>query len=99
MHYKTITMNLLETNHEDYQSLCRSRQLLNTINRLAAELRADHLATILLLRDAHPGLDSYLIESQALELAVAHLQERLSSSVCDIVAAPSHSFPFRSPTF
>jgi hypothetical protein len=76
--YKTICLGLLEQRPEIYNQLRKSRMLLPTLNRLAGELKASHEAWQLELNETRPGSDSQ-IASEAMELAVKELEDRLSA--------------------
>lgn len=76
--YKTICLGLLEQRPEIYDQLRQTRTLLPTLNRLASELKARHQAWKLELQATRPGSDSQ-IASEAMELAVNELEDRLSA--------------------
>lgn len=78
--YLTITLELIEANPTLHQRLRQQRELLTTLHRLGNELKASHQTWQLRLREQRSTDDLGLLRSQALELAVAELQERLSSS-------------------
>jgi hypothetical protein len=77
MQYKTIVLQLLEQHPEMYDRLCRQRQVLSTIEHFASELRSLHLAWMGMLSDARPGSDPSQIASEARELALKDLEDRL----------------------
>lgn len=77
MHYKTIVLSLLEQRTDLYEQLRTIRQLLPTMEALATELRKQHLALTATLTQANPQSEPSQIPSQALELAVKELEERL----------------------
>jgi hypothetical protein len=76
--YKTICLGLLEQRPQIYDQLRQSRTLLPTLNRLASELKARHQAWIQDLQATRPGSDSQ-IASEAMELALSELEDRLSA--------------------
>jgi len=78
MMYKTICLQLLEQRPEIYDRLRQRRTLLPTLNRLASELKARHHAWIQELQATRPASDSQ-ITSEAMELAVNELEDRLSA--------------------
>jgi hypothetical protein len=78
MMYKTICLELLEQRPKMHEQLRKSRTLLPTLNRLASELKARHHAWIQELQATRPGSDSQ-IASEAMELAVNELEDRLSA--------------------
>ncbi len=78
MKYKTICLGLLEQHPAMYDQLRKRRTLLPTLNRLASGLKARHQAWIQELREIRSGSDSQ-IASEAMELAVKELEDRLSA--------------------
>jgi hypothetical protein len=78
--YLTITLNLIQANPTLHERLRQKRELLTTLHRLGHELKASHQMWQHRLRDQRPGDDLRLLQAQALELAIAELQERLLSS-------------------
>ncbi len=79
MQYKTIVLQLLEQHPEIYDPLRRQRQLLPTMEHYARELRSLHLAWKETLAQARPGSEESQIASEALELALKELEDRLSN--------------------
>ncbi len=77
MQYKTIIMELLE-NQPIQEKLRQERKLLTMIERLAIELRTNHLATKAALEAT--GVNSQSASSRAMESAVAELAASLSAS-------------------
>jgi hypothetical protein len=78
--YLTITLELIQANPMLHERLRQKRELLTTLHRLGNELKASHQTWQHRLRDQRPGDDRRLLQSQALELAIEELQDRLSSS-------------------
>jgi len=78
MLYKTIVLELIQDRPELYGQLHKRRLLLPTVNRLAGELNARHLAWKQELQAIRPGSDSQ-IASEAMEPAVKELEDRLSA--------------------
>ena len=78
MLYKTIILNLLEQNPPLHEELRRKRKLLATLNRLAEELREDHLVIKERLRKASPRMGKTQIATEALELALKDLCSALA---------------------
>jgi hypothetical protein len=78
--YLTITLDLIEAHPTLHRRLRQRRQLLATLHTLGHELKASHQAWQLRLRDQRPTDDLQSLRSQALELAMAELHDRLSSS-------------------
>ena len=79
MQYKSIVLQLLEQQTEIYNQLRRQRQVLLTTEHYANELRSFHLAWQETLNQARPGSDPSQIASEALELALKDLEDRLQS--------------------
>jgi hypothetical protein len=77
--YKTITLELIQEQPELHDRLRLSRQLLSTVNRYAAELKASHEAWKEHFGQARPDSDPGQISSEAMELAVQELRARLPS--------------------
>ena len=79
MHYKTIVLRLLQDRTELHEQLRSTRTLHSTMESLARELRDLHLNWQETLNKLHPGSDPSQIKSEALELALENLQDRLPS--------------------
>jgi hypothetical protein len=79
MHYKTITLGLIEERPTFHQELRASRTMLATLNRYALELKASHEAWTETIARLRPDSGSQQIASEALEMAIRELQERLPS--------------------
>jgi hypothetical protein len=77
MQYKTIVLQLLEQHPEIYDQLRRQRQVLPTMEHYALELRNLHLAWKETLTQASPDSDPSQIASEAMELALKDLEDRL----------------------
>jgi hypothetical protein len=78
MLYKTIVQSLLEANPHLHEELRQNRMLRTTLDRLAEELREDHLALKEQLRKAKPRNGETEIASEALEMAIADLSSALA---------------------
>ena len=78
MQYKTIVMELLEQNPELHNQLKQNRKLLQTIDAMALELKLRHEQTIAELAEQQPGVAYSVICSQATEIVISELQERLA---------------------
>ncbi|HTU22724.1 MAG TPA: hypothetical protein VMG10_32085 [Gemmataceae bacterium] len=78
MLYKTIILELIQNRPDLYEQLRKERMLLPTVNRLAGELKARHLAWKQELQETRPGSDSQ-IASEAAEQAVTEMEDRLSA--------------------
>ncbi len=79
MHYKTIVLNLLEDRPRLMRRLKRDRQLLATLETYALELKTSHETWRQELFKTKPGSAPEQLASEALELALADLQDRLPS--------------------
>ena len=80
MQYKTIVHELLQEQTELHEELRRTRRVLATIESYARDLKASHERWIQTLSQGSPPGDTARITSQALEMAVSELQERLQSA-------------------
>ena len=81
MLYKTIVLELIQEQPALHERLCTSRALLPTMNSYASELKTSHTTggrngSI----QAKPSCDPRQIASQALEIALEELKERLCSA-------------------
>lgn len=81
MQYKTIVLQLLEDRPEIHEQLRSSRQLLPTMERIAKELKTSHEAWKDQLSQARPGSDPSQIASEALEIALQELEDRLPTAL------------------
>jgi hypothetical protein len=77
MQYKTIVLALLQQQPELHEQLRLSRTLLATMNRYALELKASHEAWMERLGETRPGSDRSQLSSEAMEMAIQELQDRL----------------------
>jgi hypothetical protein len=80
MQYKTITLELLRERTDFFEQLRQQRKLLTTVERYARELKSGHEAWKKLLLQLRPGTAPNQIASEALEMALKELQERLPSA-------------------
>jgi hypothetical protein len=88
MMYKTIVLELLQEQYPVlHEQLRRERRLLKDLNQYAIELRTAHLAWMEELRRASPESDPSQVSSEAMELALQHLQGSLPSESPPTVAA------------
>ena len=79
MKYKTIVHELLHQRPQMLAELKKDRKLLPAMESYARELRASHLAWQELLSPLRPGRDQSQIASEALEMALKELEDRLPS--------------------
>ena len=77
MHYKTIVLELLQQRPEIHEQLRMSRKLLTTVEHYARELKTSHEAWKETLGQERPGSDQSQIASEALEMALRELEDRL----------------------
>lgn len=80
MHYKTIVLELIQQRSELHEQLRISRRLLPTLEAWGRELKTRHEAWRGRLWQATPGRNRGQIASEALELAVKELEDRLPST-------------------
>lgn len=79
MQYKTIVLELLKERTELHEQLRLTRRLLPTLETSARELKASHESWTATLSEANPSSDPSQIASEALELAIKELEDRLPS--------------------
>ena len=79
MQYKTIALGLIQEQPALYERLRSSKRLLPAMDAYAIELKASHEAWKEQLGQARPVSDPSQIASEAMELAIKELQDRLSS--------------------
>ena len=80
MQYKTIVLELLQQRPEMHEQLRKDRKLLPTMEIYAKELKTSHEAWKETLCQARPGSDQSQIASEALEMALKELEDRLPSA-------------------
>ncbi|MCZ2110713.1 MAG: hypothetical protein LC118_14295 [Dehalococcoidia bacterium] len=79
MHYKTITLELIQEQPDLYERLRSTKRLLPAMDAYANELKADHEARKEAIFRRRPGSDPTQAAAEALELAIRDLQDRLHS--------------------
>ncbi|HEY7313556.1 MAG TPA: hypothetical protein VH643_29670 [Gemmataceae bacterium] len=89
MQYKTIILELLEQRPRMHNQLRKSRKLLLMVERYARELKASHQACKDYLSQAKPGSSTSQIASEALEMALKELEDRLPNE-----SPPNETEPF-----
>jgi len=77
MSYITIVLALLEQRPLLYEQLCRERQLLPLLNRLALDLKSSHDTWQAELARNQPVSHPLQLRSEALELARAELEREI----------------------
>ena len=80
MQYKTIIHQMLEQRPELHSQLRKDRKLLPAMEIYARELRTSHLGWKEVLTGLRPGSDPTQIASEALEIALKELEDRLPSA-------------------
>jgi hypothetical protein len=80
MQYKTIVLELLKERTELHEQLRLTRRLLPTLETCAHELKASHESWKESLSEAKPGSDPSQIASEAMEMALKELEDRLPSA-------------------
>jgi hypothetical protein len=79
MHYKTITLELIQERPELYERLRSSKRLLPAMDAYAIDLKAYHESWMQQLSEARPKSDPSQIAAEALELAIEQLRDCLPS--------------------
>lgn len=77
MQYKTIVLEMLQMRAELHEKLRQEHKLLTTMERYAKELKASHEAMMGDLQKAHPDLPPAQTSSEAFEMALKELEDRL----------------------
>jgi hypothetical protein len=80
MQYKTIILELLEQRPQMHEELRKDRRLLPALELYSKELKTSHETWKERLAQAKPGSDPSQIASEALELALKELEDRLPST-------------------
>jgi hypothetical protein len=80
MQYKTITLELIQEQPTLYERLRSSKRLLPAMDAYAIDLKTSHDEWKDRIGQANPGSDPSQIATEALELAVQDLRDRLSSA-------------------
>ncbi len=79
MQYKTIVLELLQQRPQMHEQLRKERKLLTTLEIYARELKESHEGWKEQLLQARPGSDPSQIASEAMEMALKELEDRLPS--------------------
>jgi hypothetical protein len=80
MQYKTMILELLRQRPQMHDQLRKSRKLLPAMEFYAKELKTSHEAWKETLSEAKPGSDQSQIASEALEMALKEMEDRLPSA-------------------
>jgi hypothetical protein len=83
MQYKTIVHELLQQRTELHEQLRLTRRLKPTLETCARQLKASHQIWKERLSQTRPGSDPSQIASEALEMALKELEDRLPSGPVD----------------
>jgi chromosome segregation ATPase len=79
MQYKTIVHELLQQRPQMREQLRKSRRLLPTLEQYAKELKTSHEAWQEMLAQVRPGSNWNQIASEAFEIALKEMEDRLPS--------------------
>jgi hypothetical protein len=79
MRYKTIIHELLQQRPQMHEQLRKERKLLTTMEIYAKELKTSHEGWKELLSQMRPGSDPSQVSSEALEIALKEMEDRLPS--------------------
>jgi len=79
--YKTLTLQLLRNNRKIYHRLKQTRKTLPTLDLYSKELKRSHEGWKDSLSESRPGSDPSQIASEAMELALQELEDRLQSEL------------------
>ena len=77
MQYKTIIYELLQQRTQMHEQLRKERKLLTTMEFYAKELKESHEAWEETLGQQRPGSDPIQVSSEAMEIALKELEDRL----------------------
>lgn len=77
MQYKTIVLEMLKERTKLHEQLRQARRLLPAMEAYAKELKASHQSWMETLSAARPGSDPSQISSEAMEMALKELEDRL----------------------
>lgn len=77
MQYKTMILELLQQRPEMHEQLRKERKLLTTLEYYSKALKQSHEAWKEQLASASPGSHPSQISSEALEMALKELEDRL----------------------
>ncbi len=80
MHYKTIALELIRERRPLYNALRKQKKALETMELYAKELGERHVDIMETLSKANPEIDRKQIKSEALELAIQEVAERLDAA-------------------
>ena len=81
MQYKTMALELLRERTELYEELRLTRRLLPRLEDLAKDLKASHENWKQALTETKPGSEPSQVASEAIEMALKELEDRLPPAV------------------
>lgn len=79
MHYKTIALELIEDHPALHRALKAERRMLSALEAYAVELKTLHESWMKRLQASRPGSLPPQVSSEALELAIEALRDRLQA--------------------
>jgi hypothetical protein len=88
MQYKTIILELLRQRPQMHEQHRKSRKLLPAMEFYAKELKSSYEAWKETLSEAKPGSDQSQIASEALEMALKEMEDRLPSASSEGATEP-----------
>jgi predicted DNA-binding protein (UPF0251 family) len=88
MQYKTIILELIRQNEPLHDRLRSNRNLLATVDRLAAQLKADHETYLNQMVTQEPAASRSAVSQQAFEMAIKEAEEQLMAMTPAEVTVP-----------
>jgi hypothetical protein len=89
MQYKTIILELIQQNEPLHDRLRSQRNLLTTVDRLAAQLKADHETYLNEMTMQEPAASWPAVSQQAFEMAIKEAEEQLTAMTPAEVMVPA----------
>ena len=89
MQYKTIILELIQQNEPLHDRLRSNRSLLATVDRLAAQLKAEHEIYLNEMTMQEPTASRPAASQQAFEMAIKEAQEQLVAMTPAEVMVPA----------
>ncbi len=77
MQYKTIVLELLRQRPKMHEQLRQQRMLLSAVELYAKELKSSHQTWKVTLSHQRPGSDPIQTASEAMEMALSEMEDRL----------------------
>jgi hypothetical protein len=88
MQYKTIILELIQQNETLHDRLRSNRSFLATVDRLAAQLKADHETYLNEMAMQEPAASRPAVSQQAFEMAIKEAEEQLMAMTTAEVTIP-----------